>query len=87
MLNSSIGEGLKFCFKSTVKFFLKAHEPHDAAATRPIEILSSIDGATLTRSLGTVAAGVKLIDVACKDPMTGECVDTSSSNTCLVQSR
>ena len=46
-----------------------------------------MDGATLTRSMGIVAAGVKLIDVSVVDPVSGEFCNIPTSTNCLIQSR
>ena len=51
---------------------MKNHDLLHASSERQAELSSSIDGATLTRSLGFVAAGVRLIDVGCKYPVSKE---------------
>ena len=85
--NSNIGEGFKFNFKKSVKLLYEAHKMLETATVRPVEISSSIDGATLTKSLGVVAAGMKLIDISCKDPLSNEHVNMPLQDKCLVQSR
>ena len=76
---NEFGEGFRFYFEKTTKLLLKTHDLIGTAATRKVELSSSIDGATLTKSLGFVAAGVKLIDIACKHPITKEFVDVPAA--------
>ena len=61
------------------KLLLKTHDSIGIAATRKVELSLSIDGATLTKSLGFVAAGVKSIDIACKYPIAKECVNVPAA--------
>ena len=63
----------------------KAHKILEAATKWSEDISSSIYGATLTKSLSIVAAGVKLIDVSCIKLETGEFCNITLSNKCLVQ--
>ena len=84
---NEFGEGFRFDFEKTTKLLLKARDLIGIAATRKVELSSSIDGATLTKSLGFVAAGVKLIDIACKHPITKECVNVPAAESCLTQSK
>ena len=85
--NSIIGEGLKFCYMVAIKILLKAHKLCRIALTRLVEILLFINGSTLTRSLGIIALGIKLVDIACKDLITLEYINIPSSNTCFLESR
>ena len=82
--NRSTGEGFCFCFKSAVHLLLKAHKLLDVACTRLKETSSLIDGATLTRSLGVVTAGVKLIDIAYVDPTSSKHANTPMASNCFV---
>jgi len=84
---NEFGEGFRFDFEKTIKLLLKTHSLTGTAATRKVELSSSIDGATLTKSLGFVGAGVKLIDIACKHPITNECVNIPAAESCLTQSK
>ena len=59
----------------------------DDASVAFKDIDASIDGETLTKSLGIIAAGVKLIDVSCTDPVTGDLVSVPAMDNCTVQSR
>ena len=85
--NASVDESFRFCFKPSVKLLFKAHGVLDAAAERLVEMPSSAGSFTLIRSLGIVSAVLKLIDVACVDPVIGDHVSMLFSSTCLSQSR
>ena len=66
----------------------ESHNLLQPATNREIEVSSSMDGATLTKSLSFIGAGIKLIDIATKDPVTKEFINIPTSNkTCKVQSR
>ena len=84
-LANRIGEGFRFCFKSTIYLLFQAHDLLGAAAMQLIEILSSIDSTILKQSLGIVATGIKLMDIRCKDPKTSEFTNMPTLKLCLVQ--
>ena len=72
----------KFDFGKTTKILLKNHD-----LLHEVELSSLIDGATLTRSLVFAAAGVKLIDVVCKCPVSKVHLNLPTMDSCLVQSK
>ena len=62
-------------YKDVVKFtkiLLKAFGLDEVAVRRTIDIALTLDGATLTSNLLFVMAGVKHVDVATRDPRTGQ---------------
>ena len=65
----------------------RAHKLLEPASSRSIQISSSIDGATLTKFLGIIAAGIKLIDVSCTDPVTRDLVNVPTMDNCTSQSK
>ena len=84
---NGIGEGFRFFFKSAIRLLFKEYALLGAATVQLIELSSSIDSTILARSLGIFTEGIKLIDVGCKYSITGEFINITSSESCLVQIR
>ena len=80
-----MGKGFKFDFEKTTKSLLKNHDLLYAPGERQVELSSSIDEATLIRSLGLVVAVVELIDTGYEDHVSKEHVKLTTMYSCLVQ--
>jgi hypothetical protein len=93
MIETESGEGYKFETKRTMQTLLSAHDLIEVAKRRNVEISESIDGTQLTKSVSTVIAGVKIIDVEAKCPVTGKLINLNpdaagaDSTSMLTQSR
>ena len=62
-------------YKDIVKFtklLFKAFNLDEAAKNRSIDIALTLDGSSLTNNLLFVMAGIKMIDIAARDPRTGK---------------
>ena len=81
-----LGQGFKFDFEKTTKLLLKNHDLLHTTSERQAELSSSINGAILERSLGFAAAGIKLIDIGYKDPLSKEYAKFPTVDLCLAQS-
>jgi hypothetical protein len=67
----NIGEGFEFdAVKMTATLF-KAFGIMDDARHRPVYLAQTSDGAQLMHTISHVAAGLKFIDIAIRDPVTG----------------
>jgi hypothetical protein len=81
------GEMFKFNLELTVPLILKSHGLEKAGRLRSIQVAQSIDGASYTKHVGLVAAGMKVNDNSARDPITKKPLIMADPNKCTMQSR
>jgi hypothetical protein len=69
MITTAFGEGIEFNYAKTTRLVIDAFGLQDIGKTRPINISASIDAAKVTKHITHTSAGLKMSDVAGRNPL------------------
>ena len=70
-IDTPFGPGFKIDLEQAVRLILRAYDLEQHATTGPVSLATTMDGGTLFGTSTHVTAGIKIIDLRAKEPITG----------------